>query len=435
MLNTVIAILLLITFVGFIVYIIRGGNVMVGFFVMAILWSVIGMIPFNSFINNVVAQPTLKFGSTIVYIIFGSWFGQVLVDSGIAGSVSEQTQKVGKKSPVFALILMALVTSLIFISAFGVGSVIAIGVILLPVMHSIGVPKKIGVSVFTLSIGAAMYVNVVLFNQIRPFFPSVKFDARYLKFGWTAMAVQLVVIIIFILLNAKKIRDGAKNPPTTTNYNNNATDQVDKDPQNIHVSKWTYVIPVVPVVMNMAFNWDAVPSLLFATLLAMLMTGKFRHYSVMVDFLNKTIQESISNIAGLIMFLLALVMFSAAALQNADRFAGIFKTFIPHSPLVLAVAIGILAPLALFRGPLHVWGAGAATAVVLSGVHLFSPFFLLPVLYIPSILAVSSDITQSWNAWTIDYTDLDSKTFMLTAAPVAWVAAILNELLAVYFFA
>lgn len=39
------AVLLLLTFVGFIYYIVKGGNLMIGFFVMAILWAVIGQIP------------------------------------------------------------------------------------------------------------------------------------------------------------------------------------------------------------------------------------------------------------------------------------------------------------------------------------------------------------------------------------------------------
>ncbi|POH20713.1 hypothetical protein BGL46_02380 [Fructilactobacillus sanfranciscensis] len=57
----------------------------------------------------------------------------------------------------------------------------------------------------------------------------------------------------------------------------------------------------------------------------------------------------------------------------------------------------------LFRGPLHVWGAGAATAAVLSATGLFSDMYLLPLMYVPTLLAVSTDITQSWNVWGLDY--------------------------------
>ncbi|MGO2926261.1 MAG: gluconate:proton symporter, partial [Leuconostoc citreum] len=110
MTNIIISILLLLTFIGFIYFIIKGGNLVIGFFVMAILWSVIGLIPFNQVIQNVIAKPALNYGPTIIYIVFGSWFGRVLVDSGIAGSISSQTQKVCRKAPVLAAILVVLVT-------------------------------------------------------------------------------------------------------------------------------------------------------------------------------------------------------------------------------------------------------------------------------------------------------------------------------------
>src|SRR5699024_11112907 len=116
----------------------------------------------------------LNYRKTAAYIIFGSWFGRVLVDTGIAGSISRRTVKIGKKNPVLATILIAFVVALIFTSSYGVGSAIAVGVILFPILFSIGVPKPIAVSIFTMSIGAAMYVNNVLFVQFQVFFPEVE---------------------------------------------------------------------------------------------------------------------------------------------------------------------------------------------------------------------------------------------------------------------
>lgn len=97
MTNIIISSLLLLTFIGFIFYIIKGGNLMIGFFVMAILWSLIGLVPIPTIMQKVIAEPALNYGSTIIYIVFGSWFGRVLVDTGIAGSISSKTQVLGKK--------------------------------------------------------------------------------------------------------------------------------------------------------------------------------------------------------------------------------------------------------------------------------------------------------------------------------------------------
>lgn len=429
MTSTIIAILLLITFVGFIYYIMKGGNLMIGFFVMAILWSVIGLVPFNVAIEKVFATPALNYGPTIIYIVFGSWFGQVLVDSGIAPSISAATNKVGKKRPMIAAILVSFVTCLIFVSAYGVGSVIAIGVILLPILLSIGMPRDLALAVFSLSIGAPMYINVVLYNQMKAFFPKAQYGGTYLVFGVCAMLVQIVAVLIMLFVNRKKI------DPAHADANLAAIGETDKADQIKKVPAITYIIPVVPVAMNMIFKWDAIPGLTIGVILAMLLTGKFSgDYKQTVKFLNDTIQTAISNIAGLIMFLMALTFFTGAASLNAVRFKPIFDALLPHNTLILCLAIGILAPLALFRGPLHVWGAGAATVAVLSGIGLFSDAFLLPLMYVATLMAVSTDITQSWNVWGLEYMKVDSKSFLKYGVPVMWIVSIINELLVYHFF-
>ncbi|MGO2708713.1 MAG: gluconate:proton symporter [Leuconostoc mesenteroides] len=423
MTNIIISILLLLTFVGFIYYIVKGGNLVIGFFVMALLWSVIGLVPFDQVVQKVITDPALNYGPTIIYIVFGSWFGRVLVDSGIAGSISAQTERVGRKAPIFATILVVLVTALIFSSAYGVGSVIAIGVILIPILLSIGVPKKVAIPAFTMAIGAPMYINVVLFNQIKAFFPSVSFSGKYLIFGLAAMGVQLLGVIIFILLNSKSIKNGEIE---TIDDSKQATFQ--------KTHPITFIIPVLPVALNMFFHWNAIPALLLATIIALLLTGQMKSYKGLVAFINKTVSQAINDISGLIIFLMALVMFAGAGTMNVPHFKSMIEVILPSSPLVLAIAIGILAPLALFRGPLHVWGAGAATAAVLAATGTFQPIFLLPLLYTASIMAVSIDLTQSWNTWALTYSKLETKEYLKMGIPVMWVVSFVNELLVYGFF-
>ncbi|AZZ60915.1 gluconate:proton symporter [Oenococcus sp. UCMA 16435] len=425
--NTLIVCLLLITFVGFIFYIFKGGNLMLGFFIMALLWTVIGGISYQKAILDVFATPVAGYGSTIVYIIFGSCFGQVLVDSGIAPAISHQTGKLGKKSPLLTAILVVLVTALIFSSAYGVGSVIAIGVILLPILLSVGIPRPIALTAFSLAVGAPMYINVVLYNQMKAFFPKAVYGGKYLIFGICAALVQLLAVIIFLAIHAHKF------DPKQAQKNLTEIEATNQDKEVPKVPVISYIIPVVPVAMNIIFKWDAIPSLVLASILAMLLTGKMSGYKKMMSFINETIQKGISNIAGLIMFLLILMMFSGAASLNAKRFEPIFKAILPHSTLAICILIGIIAPLSLFRGPLQVWGAGAATAAVLSGMHLFPDSFLLPLLYTATLFAVSTDITQSWNVWGLGYMKVQSKELLKYGIPVMWIVSIINEFL-VYVF-
>lgn len=420
--SAITGILLIATFIVFVIYAMKGGNLTVGFFVMAVLWTIIGRVPFNQAIQEIFTEPVLNYGKTASYIIFGSWFGRVLVDTGIAGSISRRTEKVGKKSPVLATVLIAMVIALIFTSSYGVGSAIAVGVILFPIMFSIGVPRNIAVTVFTMSIGAAMYVNNVLFVQFQVFFPEVEWGAHYQRFGFVAMAVQMVIVLFFILFNRKKIRDGK---PEIVATPTDATEIPE-------VPIWTYVLPVLPVALSIFAKWDAVPALLLSTIIAFAATGNMKKYSRFVTMMNDTAKHAISDIAGLLIMLFVLTMFQSAAVHAMSGFTSVFQQIIPDSKLVLVIIIAIIAPLSFFRGPLMLYGAGAATAAILVGTGMFDQYFLYGLLVVPSMMGISSCITQSWNLWSVQYAKLNTRTFFVTGVPWAWVATILN--LAVAYF-
>ncbi|GEP19601.1 transporter permease [Pediococcus argentinicus] len=415
--------LLILSFAVFIYYAMKGGNLTVGFFIMAVLWVVIGRIPLPVAIDKVFTQPVLDYGKTAATIIFGSWFGRVLVETGIASSITRRTEVVGKKSPVLATILIALVTFLIFSGAYGVGSAIAVGVILFPIMFSMGVPRRLAVSVFTLSIGAAMYINNVLFVQFQVFFKGVEWGNEYLKFGIPAAIIQMTVVIIFILINSKKIRNGKPELVAET-----------EETDTKEVSPITYVLPIVPVTLSILLKWNSIPALILATLLAMLMTGQMKTYVRFVKVMNDTVKQAVSDIAGLLIMLFVLTMFQQAAVLSMSGFTGFFKAIIPTNHLVLILIMMVIAPLSYFRGPLMLYGAGAATASIFVATGLFPPYFLYGLLVVPTMMAVSADITQSWNLWSVEYAKLDTKTFLKTGLPWAWLATALNLLLVFYMY-
>lgn len=423
MLNLIIGLLLILTFIGLVVYVMKGGDIMLGFLAMTILWIIIGGIPLNQAVNELISQPAMKYGSTIMVIVFGSWFGRVLVETGIASDISRQVIKLSYRFPLLAAVLVCLITAFIFTSAYGVGAVIAIAVILLPILESLGLKKNVAVTAFVMSIGAPMYVNIVIVKQIQLFFPQVVYGPKYLAFGFSAMAIQLLVVILFVLLHAKHLHRNDR--PAAQAKTNQPT-----------VNKLTYILPVLPVLMNICFKWEPIPVLMLAIALALLLTGKLTHgYHKLQDFVNQTIKQSVSDIATLIVMLMFLAMFSAVAVKVTGRFESVLTAVVPHSPWLLALVFGLLAPLALFRGPLMVWGAGSATAAVLAATGFFNPYFAFAMIIIPSVsMAVSTCITQSWNLWVVQETKLPVKTFLQTGVPFGWLTCLLNAALVVVMF-
>ncbi|MBU5584319.1 gluconate:proton symporter, partial [Enterococcus sp. S181_ASV_20] len=91
---------------------------------------------------------------------------------------------------------------------------------------------------------------------------------HYHRFGFVAMGVQMVILILFILFNAKKIRNGK---PEIV--------ESDLKEEVVEVPIWTYVLPVMPVALSIFAKWDAVPALLLSTIIAFAATGNMKRYS------------------------------------------------------------------------------------------------------------------------------------------------------------
>jgi H+/gluconate symporter-like permease len=81
-------VLLLLTYALFVYYVIKGGNLMLGFLGLGILWAIIGGIPFKTFLNETLQAGMLSAGNIIITVMLGSWFGRVLSETGITAQSS-----------------------------------------------------------------------------------------------------------------------------------------------------------------------------------------------------------------------------------------------------------------------------------------------------------------------------------------------------------
>ncbi len=413
--------ILVLSYIGFCIYAAKGGNLFIGFFVMAILWSVVAGGNIDYIANTVLQKGADGYGATAVLVIIGSWFGRVLVETGIAGSIIRRTVELGGDKPAITTILLSLVVMLIFTSTFGVGAVIAIGVIALPILMSLGVPKRLAVSSYVMSVGAGMYLNRTLFAQMQLIFTDLQFDNAWIKFGTIAMCVQFVIIVIMILFYIKRDAVRTWSAPAGGVQN---------------VPMYAMLVPIVPVLMSIVFKWAPVPGLFLAVILAFLLTGNMRSFTRLGNMIQKTLQDGVSDIATLLGLLLVLAMFNPAATKAVDVVKQIIGGTVDVNPWMVAVLVGVLAPLALFRGPLMVWGVGAATATVFTGILGFPTAVALPLIYVPTIsMAISCCPTQSWNMWAAGYMKLEIGTFIKTGVPFGWITVLINILIAMAVFA
>ena len=282
MIDIISGILLLITFIGLIIYCMKGGNLLVGFIVTSILWCIIGRVPLTIVVTDIFQTSVETYGKTIAIIVFGAWFGRMLVDTGVAGYIIRKTVELAGDKPLVTTLLLSIVCALIFTSAFGVGSVMAIGMIVLPILFSLGIDKKTALGAYLLAVAAGMYLNIAYVSQFFAVFKNVKYDDKYIQFAVTATIVHIAVMIAFILYNYKRAQKGGRVRAWAA-----GTAPEVKEPKAL---RWDcMIVPFLPIIMVSFFKWQPVPSFLLGIFLGLLLTGNLVSYSLAVEKIQKTL--------------------------------------------------------------------------------------------------------------------------------------------------
>lgn len=427
----ILGIILLITFFAFIVYAIRGGNLMLGLFVMALLWAGLGalggVVTWNDINTTILDGGPTGFGATAVYIIFGSWFGRVLVETGIAGTIIRNAVELGGDKPGLTCILLNLVTALIFTTSYGPGAVVAIGVIVFPIMLSLGISKTLAAGSFCMSVGCGLYFNQSLLNQAAGtmMVGEEKFviDGAWYTFAVVAFLVHFASIVVMVLLNTKKKKHAWAASAGSVDTGKN-------------VPAIAMLTPLLPVLTAVILGLSMIPSILVAVIFALITTGNCKSWNKIADLVQKTFHDGVADVGLVLAFLMFLQMFCKAAGLVKGLLAPILAPILPSSMFLMFLIFGLFAFLAYYRGPLTIWGAGTALFVIVAEATGWPLSVLYPLFYIPCC-TINTNVcpTQSWNMWAIGYSQASVKDFMKLTAPFALVTAFILEMVAYFMFA
>ena len=441
-----IGVLLILTFFALAYYCVKGYNLMIGFLIISVLWTVLSLAGAGISSPEFIAEnPVLQFGgdggkglvailnkiyqaapegwgTTLVNVCWGAWFGRVLMETGIASTLIRKTVELGGDRPIITIVLLNIVTAFIFTAMMGAGPVIAIGVIVLPILMSLGIPKAIAMFTFMGSVSAGMYLNPVLqFSQLRAFIlpadqmPEFSFSWYATHWGYYALGISVVTVS---LLTGIYLKFGKRSHVWASRTPN-------AQPQK-EAPMLALLLPIVPVVLKIALDFSVIGGFIIAGFAALFLCGRMKgSFKENCQLVNKLYYDGVVDTAPLIGFLLTLPMFNTCATYASPFFKEVIGGIMPTSEYVVCILFAALAFLGFFRGPFTLFGCGAATLGVLSNVGHFSVPFLFCVFSIPATTVnVGSCITQSWIAWGLAYTKVESKEFLKLSIPFAYLTSI-----------
>jgi H+/gluconate symporter-like permease len=401
---------LLVAFLVVVVLIVRGQSPVIMLLLLAILWAALAGIGLTDIQAKILQGGGVQYASSVIVIVFGAWFAQVLIQTGIAESVIRSAAELAGDRPVVTAVVINLVTALLFMGMYGVGAAIAIGVVALPIMMSQGIPARVAAPAFTMGVGAGMYVNPALFGTFKPLFPGIQYEAPWLNFWAIGMAVYILCAWAMIVLNLRGM--GVRRMA--------AVEVGEPAAPRKRTPYYTYLVPLFPVLMIIGFKWQIIPTFLLSIVLALALTWKDRSFQGHLNLFNKTFYDAFPDIATIaaLWIICGMIIAAGQTPQVATALKPIFAPLLPHDKLQTAIFFAVLGGIgSIYRGPLVVIGTGAALlAILLSNNEIPVPY--LYALWLgPTVMQGSVDPTNSWTLWTIGYTKVSHGQFLRTAFP------------------
>ncbi|WP_234404846.1 transporter permease [Paenibacillus bouchesdurhonensis] len=385
---------------------------------MAILFAVIAGVPWisndpeaTSIAKTILSAGSMRLSGAIAGLVFGAWFGQILNKVGITKSIIRKAAELAGDKPVMIAILFFVTASIIFSAAGGLGMVILVGTIVIPIMLTAGISQFVASIVVISAVGVGALFNVsnwAVYVDVLGL--SVQTIADYtLVAALPLIIVSLAMIVFYIKKDGKGRKAWAM--PTASGG------------EGKKVPAFALISPLVPVILVFAFKIDIVPAVIIGALVTILLTLPKRPIHV----LSSALVEGIQDVAGAmaLMIGIGILLNSVMAPQVASLISPLIESVLPSSPLMYIIFFTLLSPLAIYRGPLNVWGLGSGIAALFVTAGMTPVAAMLALRVVSNVQAVS-DPTNSHNVWVADFTKSDINEILKKTLPWMMVAVLIS---------
>jgi len=369
-----------------------------------------------SIANNVLTQGSLRLGATIIALIFGAWFGEVLKKIGVTEALVRKAAELSGDKPMTMAIIFFVMGTVIFSSSDGLGMVILVGSIIIPILLTAGLSPLTSVVVLLAchALGSLFSVsNWALMHDLYGI--PVPEIARY------AMMFAIPSCLIYILMVVWMVkRDVVVRKAWSMPVSDNARSRK-------RVNGIALISPLVPVFIIFAFKIEVVPAICLSLIISLLLAMPKRPTHILVS----SLVEGIQNVAGAIglMVGIGILINAVTAPQVSEVLKPMIETILPTSPLTYILFFSLLSPLALYRGPLNSYGLGSGLGVLMLGAGL-SPLATMLALRSASLLQGLSDPTNTHNVWSSDFAKVEVNDILRKTLPWAMVAVTVSMIMA-----
>lgn len=348
-----------------------------------------------------------KLAGTIVATIFGAVFARVIQRQGISDAIIRKAAELAGDKPVAIAIALTAATALIFTAISGAGPVIMVSTIVIPLLLSAGIAPVVAASLVLLGLSIGLLFNVANYQM---YIDVIGMDIETIKRTSVVMGIICIVVTlayIIINVNKKYMRSSWAMPSE------------EKNGKNVNI--FAMITPILPIVFVFFFKWNAETSLLVAIIATTLITGPRQ----IVHIISSAFVEGIKDVSGVIALMIGIgiLLNGVSATATTALMQPIIRSILPASPVIYVILFTVLSPLALYRGPLNMYGLGSGLANIFLAAATLSPAAIGMALRSTSVVQYVSDPTNTQNVIVADYAKVDVNDILKSTLPYTMVMA------------
>ncbi len=379
--------------------------------IMAVGIALIAGIPFRggefSITADVLEAGAMRMSTAIAGLFFGGFFGKVLSKVGVTRTIIRKAAEMAGDKPLPIALVFLVVCSVIFAASNGLGMIILVGTIIVPIMISAGLSPMVAGTVLLLANGIgvnfsvstlAVYIDVLGL-------PQETVTSYSLLCGVPLIIIAVVMIIVLTRFGNKTRKAWAM--PAAGDL------AAEKNVRSIAL-----ISPIIPVVLVFVWHLPLVSSIIIGIIVTLILATPKNAVQVVSSAFVEGIQETAG--AAALMIGIGMVLKAVMAPEVATVLEPLIKAIIPTNKLLFILIFGVLSPLAIYRGPLNVWGLGSGIVALLAASGM-NPIAAMVALRLDSNVQAVCDPTNSHNVWVADFTKTDVNEF--TKKTIVWIMA------------
>ena len=376
-------------------------------------------------LQTVVENGTVRMGSAIMAVIFGAWLGQLMNKTGVTENIIKKSAELGGDRPLIVTLIMVVACAVLFTTLSGLGSIIMVGSIVLPILISVGVPAMSAACIFLMAFTCGLTFNIANWKTFSSLF---SLDIEQIKgFEIYMLAATAVATLILVFVEFK--RNGVKfafsapvSEPTPTKQLTGVRGAL------------AMVTPLIPIILVAAFKVPVCPAFMAGIIWILVFTSK--SFSKAMNTLVKTCYDGITDGGPAIILMIGIgILYLAVTHTMVKEVLNPFLlAVVPSSRIGYIIFFSLLAPLSLYRGPMNLFGLGSGIAALVIGLGTLSPLAVMGAFLAAERIQGCGDPTNTQNVWTANFVEVDVNGITKKLLPYLWAVAVIGVVVSAFIY-